>query len=98
MDRDDGASLLVAFRGLQAESVKQGEVHLNIANELENLVADPFGSWADGHVARVANSKALLLDGFLTTYEEGVSDVGDIIDCFYRRIIFTNCFTQTISG
>jgi hypothetical protein len=69
----------VAFRGLQAESVKEGEVHLNIANELETLVADPFESWADGHAARVVESKALLLDGFLKTYEEAVSDVGGII-------------------
>src|SRR5271170_4057380 len=74
MDRDDGASLLMAFRGLQIESVKQGEAHLDIANDLENLV-HPFESWAEQHAARVANSKALLLDGFLKTYEEAVSDV-----------------------
>ena len=79
MDRDDGASLLMAFRGLQAESVKQGEVHLSIANELENLVADPFESWADRHAARVADSRALLLDGFLKIYEEAVSEVSVII-------------------
>lgn len=45
-DGDDGASLLMAFRGLQAESAAQGRVHNNIAKELITLVADPFEDWA----------------------------------------------------
>jgi hypothetical protein len=75
MDRDDGASLLVAFRGLKAESIKQGEVHLSIANELEKLVADPFEAWADKHAVRVTDSRVRLLDGFLQSYEDAVIDV-----------------------
>ncbi|KAJ7890684.1 hypothetical protein B0H14DRAFT_3081767 [Mycena olivaceomarginata] len=39
---DDGASLLMAFRGLQAESATQGQAHKAIAGELDSLVADPF--------------------------------------------------------
>jgi len=46
---DDGASLLMTFRGLQAEAVSQGQAHLNIAKELESLVADPFDQWAQGY-------------------------------------------------
>ena len=46
---DDGASLLMAFRGLQAESAAQGAVHLAIAKELHALVADPFEEWARGY-------------------------------------------------
>lgn len=46
---DDGASLLMAFRGLEAESVAQGQVHSNISKELSTLVADPFEDWALGH-------------------------------------------------
>jgi hypothetical protein len=46
---DDGASLLMAFRGLQAESVAQGEAHKSIAKELHTLVADPFQDWAQGY-------------------------------------------------
>jgi hypothetical protein len=48
---DDGASLLMAFRGLQAESAKQGDVHNSIANELRTLVAEPFEVWARGFQA-----------------------------------------------
>lgn len=46
---DEGASLLVAFRGIQAESIAQGEVHRSISKELESLVVDPFEKWAEGH-------------------------------------------------
>lgn len=46
---DDGASLLMAFRGLQAESKAQGEAHKAIAKELNTLVADPFNEWAQGY-------------------------------------------------
>lgn len=75
MDRDEGASLLVAFRGLQQESQKQGEAHLSVANELDGLVADPFEDWAKQHAARVLDSKRTLLDGYLKNYEEAVVDV-----------------------
>ena len=50
---DDGASLLMAFRGLQEESATQGKVHKAIANELETLVADPFADWARGYRVRI---------------------------------------------
>ena len=46
---DEGASLLMSFRGLQAESAAQGEVHRAIAKELESLVVEPFEDWARGH-------------------------------------------------
>ena len=51
---DDGATLLMAFRGLQAETAQQGGVHQAIARELDQLVADPFEKWAkDYHVGHV---------------------------------------------
>lgn len=48
-NRDDGASLLVTFRGLQAESVAQGQIHRDIANDLQTLVLEPFSDWAQGY-------------------------------------------------
>ena len=53
---DDGATLLMAFRGLQAESVKQGEVHKSIAHELNTLVLDPFHEWATAYQVRTPHS------------------------------------------
>jgi hypothetical protein len=49
---DDGASLLMAFRGLQSETARQGDAHVVIAKELHTLVADPFQEWAGGHKVR----------------------------------------------
>lgn len=49
---DEGASLLMAFRGLQAEAAAQGEAHKNVAKELQTLVAEPFEEWARGHKVR----------------------------------------------
>ncbi len=51
-DADEGASLLMAFRGLQAESKKQGEAHHALAKELETMVASPFEQWAQSHRVR----------------------------------------------
>lgn len=39
----------MAFRGLQAESEKQGQVHKDISKDLRALVADPFNEWAQGY-------------------------------------------------
>ncbi|KAG6879243.1 hypothetical protein C0992_004236 [Termitomyces sp. T32_za158] len=65
-DADDGASLFTAFRGLQAESVIQGQAHRNIAKELDTLVADPFEQWAGGYAVSVPQSiYAFLSDAVL---------------------------------
>ena len=50
----------MAFRGLQAESVAQGDVHRNTAKELQTLVADPFNEWANDHKVTYCRSSVLL--------------------------------------
>jgi hypothetical protein len=65
----------MAFRGLQAESIAQGEAHKAAGKELESLVADPFEQWAVGHASRIRDSGASLLDGWLRTYELALGDV-----------------------
>lgn len=50
---DDGASLLMTFRGLQAESVNQGQAHNSIAKELTTLVVDPFDYWAQAYKVKI---------------------------------------------
>lgn len=55
-DADDGAALYMTFRALQSESVKQGQAHKAVANELATSVADPFGEWASEHAVRHNNS------------------------------------------
>ena len=46
-EADDGASLLMAFRGLQAETAEHGQLHEAVSDELRTLVAEPFQGWTD---------------------------------------------------
>lgn len=55
--KDEGASLLLAFRGLQGETAAQGQIHRTIAHELESLVADPFDAWSQGY--KVCNTMTM---------------------------------------
>ncbi|KAJ7623327.1 hypothetical protein FB45DRAFT_980263 [Roridomyces roridus] len=75
---DDGASLLMAFRGLQAESVNQGQAHKTIATELETLVADPFDLWAKGYKDRLHQSRASVVDHYLRSYEQAQGEVAKL--------------------
>ncbi len=71
---DDGASLLMAFRGLQAESATQAKVHENVANELNTLVISPFSEWAQGYKDRIKHTKSTVLDSWLRNYEQAQAD------------------------
>ncbi|KAF8216353.1 hypothetical protein K438DRAFT_1797082 [Mycena galopus ATCC 62051] len=75
---DDGASLLMAFRGLQAESVTQGQAHKAIAGELDALVADPFEQWAVQYKDRLHQSKASIIDYWLRAYEQAHGEVSKL--------------------
>ncbi|KAK1232125.1 Rho-GTPase-activating protein 8 [Marasmius sp. AFHP31] len=75
---DDGASLLMAFQGLQAESVSQAQIHRAIEKELETLVAAPFEEWAVGYKDRLQQSKNVVLNEWLKGYETAQSDVGKL--------------------
>ena len=39
----------MTFRGLQAESAAQGQIHRDIAKDLQTLVVEPFYVWAQGY-------------------------------------------------
>ncbi|KZT59900.1 hypothetical protein CALCODRAFT_466345 [Calocera cornea HHB12733] len=82
---DDGASLLMAFRGLQRESVLQGEVHGAVAKDLETIVLDPFAEWAQGHAARVEESRQYLLDGAVKSYEQTSNEVAKLKHNYITR-------------
>ena len=77
----------MAFRGLQVESVAQGEAHRTIAQDLEKLVLDPFSEWAGRHKERITDSGAVL-DEWIRQYERGQSDVS---------FLATNCRLELYS-
>ncbi|KAF9646360.1 hypothetical protein BDM02DRAFT_3099970 [Thelephora ganbajun] len=68
---DDGASLLMTFRGLQAESAENGQLHEAVSNELRTLVAGPFQAWTEKYKTRLAQAKEQALQGWIGDFEEG---------------------------
>ncbi|KAH7929102.1 hypothetical protein BV22DRAFT_1057685 [Leucogyrophana mollusca] len=85
-NKDDGASLLMAFRGLQAEAVAQGQAHKDIANDLQVLVADPFNEWAQSYRERLAASKATAMHNWLRSYEESQREVIKLKNSYLLKI------------
>lgn len=83
---DDGASLLNTFRGLQGESIAQGEAHKALAKDLEELVAEPFKDWADKHAGRVEDVKRELLEGRLRVYEQALVDVAKLQNQYHMKM------------
>ncbi|EIW58644.1 uncharacterized protein TRAVEDRAFT_29154 [Trametes versicolor FP-101664 SS1] len=77
-DVDDGASLLMAFRGLRAEAATEGALHESVAKELQTAVAEPFEKWAEGYKERLHGSKANLLDGWMYSYEVAQTEVNKL--------------------
>ncbi|EEB88730.1 hypothetical protein MPER_13262, partial [Moniliophthora perniciosa FA553] len=75
---DDGASLLMTFQGLKAESASQGQIHRSIAKELETLVADPFAEWAQGYKGRLKQSKGVVFDQWLKGFEQSQAEVAKL--------------------
>ena len=56
-DVDDGASLLMAFKGLREEASAEGAIHESVAKELQTAVAEPFEKWAEGYKVSIAGSR-----------------------------------------
>ncbi|KDR65726.1 hypothetical protein GALMADRAFT_260135 [Galerina marginata CBS 339.88] len=83
---DEGASLLMAFRGLQAESIAQGQVHNNIAKELNTLVADPFEQWAESYKERLIQNKATVVDNWLRSYELAQGDIAKLKQQYLTKV------------
>lgn len=83
---DDGATLLMAFRGLQAETAQQGGVHQAIARELHQLVADPFEEWAKGYHERIQASRATVIDGYVKKYELTQAEVIKLKNTYLSKV------------
>lgn len=83
---DDGASLLNTFRGLQRESIAQGEAHKALAKDLEGLVVEPFNDWADKHAGRVEAVKRGILDGRLRVYEQTLVEVAKLQNQYHMKM------------
>ncbi|KAI0305821.1 hypothetical protein B0F90DRAFT_1693763 [Multifurca ochricompacta] len=75
---DDGATLLMAFRGLQAETAQQGGLH--------QLVADPFEQWAASYHERLQASRATIVDGHVKNYEQAQTEVLKLKNTYFAKV------------
>ncbi|CAE6481960.1 unnamed protein product [Rhizoctonia solani] len=89
-DADDGAALLRAFQGLQAESAAQGNAHKNFAQELDSMVADPFEHWAAGHAARIRDSQHVLLNVYIKNYEDKGAEINKLKQAHLNKTRLAN--------
>lgn len=55
--RDDGASTRKAYEGVRNEMVEASRNHQKIADNIRELVVQPFGHWCDAHENRMRNSQ-----------------------------------------
>ncbi|KIW42391.1 uncharacterized protein PV06_05950 [Exophiala oligosperma] len=55
--RDDGASVRKAFEGVRSEMVEATKNHKKIADNIRELVVNPFSRWCDAHATRISNSQ-----------------------------------------
>ncbi|KAH9995488.1 hypothetical protein BJV77DRAFT_1059663 [Russula vinacea] len=83
---DDGATLLMAIRGIQAETAEQGDVHKSIARELQHLVADPFEGWAKGYHERLQTSRSNVVDGYIKNYERAQAEVIKLKNTYFSKV------------
>ena len=55
--RDDGASVRKAYEGVRTEMEDAGKNHKKIAQNIRDLVINPFSRWCDAHESRVLDSQ-----------------------------------------
>ncbi|KIV78450.1 hypothetical protein PV11_10170 [Exophiala sideris] len=55
--RDDGASVRKAYEGVRSEMVEATKNHKKIADNIRELVVNPFSRWCDAHATRIQNSQ-----------------------------------------
>ncbi|KIX00161.1 uncharacterized protein Z518_10298 [Rhinocladiella mackenziei CBS 650.93] len=55
--RDDGASTRKAYEGVRSEMVEASKNHKKIADNIRELVVNPFSRWCDAHATRIQSSQ-----------------------------------------
>lgn len=76
----------MAFRGLQSESIAQGQAHKAISQELTSLVVDPFDEWAQAYKERLKQHKTTVLDNWLRNYEQSHYDLSKLKNLYLNKM------------
>lgn len=56
-NRDDGASVRKAYEGVRTEMEEAAKNHKKIAQNIRDLVVNPFGRWCEAHESRIQDSQ-----------------------------------------
>lgn len=83
-DRDDGASLKNAFKGVSNEMGDEGKHHLTVAANIRDLVVDPFSKWSADHKQRIQYSDSVLRNS-LKIYKTKYKQLEKIQRKYYNK-------------
>lgn len=83
-DKDDGASLKNAFKGLALEMSNEGESHLQIALNIKDMVIEPFFKWSKEHKQRIDYSETILKNS-LKVYKNKLKAVEKIQKKYFNK-------------
>lgn len=95
-DKDDGASLKNAFKGVTFEMSNEGRVHLKIALNIKELVVDPFSKWSQEHKQRVQYSEKILKSS-LNVYKNKFKTVEKVQKKYFNKCRIFETLKQGLS-
>ncbi|ORY87547.1 hypothetical protein BCR37DRAFT_401536 [Protomyces lactucae-debilis] len=82
--RDDGASVKRAFEGMVKETHESGKTHLKMATNLQTMVLNPFGKWAQEHAERVSRSEKELT-GKVKVHDKQHNEVKKLRSTYFNK-------------
>ncbi|CAK7203522.1 Rho-GTPase-activating protein 8, partial [Sporothrix eucalyptigena] len=82
--RDDGASVRKAYEGVRTEMEDAARSHRKIAQNIRDLVVNPFTRWCDAHEARIQDSQDEL-QGRIKTHDRQLELVKKLRNNYFNK-------------
>ncbi|CAK7223083.1 Rho-GTPase-activating protein 8 [Sporothrix curviconia] len=82
--RDDGASVRKAYEGVRTEMEDAARNHRKIAQNIRDLVVNPFSRWCDAHEARIQDSQDEL-QGRIKTHDRQLELVKKLRNNYFNK-------------
>ncbi|CAK7274031.1 Rho-GTPase-activating protein 8 [Sporothrix epigloea] len=82
--RDDGASVRKAYDGVRTEMEDAARSHRKIAQNIRDLVVNPFSRWCDAHEARIQDSQDEL-QGRIKTHDRQLELVKKLRNNYFNK-------------
>lgn len=82
--RDDGASVRKAYDGVRTEMEDASKNHKKIAQNIRDLVVNPFSRWCDAHEARIQDSHEEL-QGRIKAHDKQAEAVKKLRSSYFNK-------------